>query len=334
VAINPYFPVDGRLRPPLVTELFDGRFANILDQYPLAAQIAPTIRQQLRSGVIALEDYLQDGLRHSPHVHLREAYWAIPLYLQHVLFDVSGGYTTEPDNYDRLISVTLQADRVTFITLNYDTILDGRLAIQARGWPASMRWYIDTNRKWSLVKLHGSIDWRRRILNASPVYMGSPTYASEYVKLGDHIELDDQIELVSAGGIDTYRFSRNPEGDSLYFPALAVPVRTKEEQTWCPPDQLAAIKDHMTHCFDGFNILVIGYRAVDDDVLSLFRWAGRPLRSLLVVDRSKKEALEVVNRFCDELPSHMVADRNAAAFDGNFRSFAQSAALDDYVGSL
>ncbi|HVH50823.1 MAG TPA: hypothetical protein VM690_01655 [Gaiellaceae bacterium] len=323
---------NGDLKPPLVSELFDDRFTSILNEYPRAAQIAPSVRLALRTGVVGLEDFLEDTLRLSPHQHLREAYWAIPLYLQHLFFEVSNGYTTNPDNYDRLIATTLELDRITFITLNYDTILDGRLAIQAQRAPDSMDWYIDRSRKWSLVKLHGSINWRRRVLNAPHKNRAvGGTFANDFAALDDRIELDKSLEFIGRGGIEGYRTGGELRSN-LYFPALAVPIRTKTEETWCPEEQIAEIKDHQTYSYEGFNVLVIGYRAVDDDVIDLFR-DSRPLRSLLVVDRNKEDALAVAARFCDSMPSWAI-DRDAAAFDGNFNNFAQSSAMDEFIANV
>ena len=112
-----------------------------------------------------------------------------------------------------------------------------------------------------------------------------------------------------------------------------MPVRSKEDNGWCPAEHIEDLKDHMTYAFDGFNILVIGYQAIDDDVLSLFRSAGRPVRSLLVVDKSRLHAMQIAERFCESLPSHFV-DRSRMAFDGDFKQFAQSDAVARYVASI
>jgi hypothetical protein len=38
------------------------------------------------------------------------------------------GFTRQPDHYDVLLNLTLPLDRVVYLTLNYDTLLDQRLA--------------------------------------------------------------------------------------------------------------------------------------------------------------------------------------------------------------
>lgn len=149
------------LKPPLAVELFHTRFSAILNRYPFAQQLAPDIRVAINSGAVALETYLRDELRDSTHDHLRRRYPAIPLYLQHLLWEVSNQYTDHPDNYDRLLTEALRLDRITIVTLNYDTLLDSRLAIDR---PLThLRDYVNWDNRWSLVKLHGSANWGQRV---------------------------------------------------------------------------------------------------------------------------------------------------------------------------
>jgi hypothetical protein len=159
--VNP----DLSMRPPLVKDLFDTRFQDILHEYPLAEQVAPDVRVALQGGAIALEAFLREELRDSPYPHLRSSYLALPLYLQHLFWQVGDSYALQPDNYDRLVMECLRLDRVTFMTLNYDTILDRRLAI--RDPLASFDDYVKPGRSWGLVKLHGSINWGRPIIGTA-----------------------------------------------------------------------------------------------------------------------------------------------------------------------
>jgi hypothetical protein len=194
------------------------------------------IRPALSSGSVAIEAFLRDRLRDSEHEYRRRQYWAIPLYLQHLLFEVSHwdyelgtGYTAHPDVYDRLVNAVLRVPEVTFVTLNYDTLLDGRLFIS--GGPFTMESYLGPAQNWALIKPHGSINWGRRILNAPPGAVGNdPFLARAFAALGDRIDLAGEITLrpaLSVSGMRGYAAGNIPMSDGApdaYYPALSAPL--------------------------------------------------------------------------------------------------------------
>jgi hypothetical protein len=157
---------DDEFKPPLVTLLFDGRtsFAKILHEYTLAEQAAADIRPAIASGATAIEEFLRTRLRDAEDAYARQRYWQVPLYLQHLMHTVSQtdghGYTIQPDNYDALLNAALVLDEVVFISLNYDTLLDDRLFAYPPGLE-NIYSYIHDRRNWSLIKVHGSVNWGR-----------------------------------------------------------------------------------------------------------------------------------------------------------------------------
>jgi hypothetical protein len=76
-------------RPPLTYELFASRFTKTLHEYRLAEAAAADIQPAVAAQTIALEEFLRTTLRDSPHAHRRQQFRAVPLYLQHLLFDIS-----------------------------------------------------------------------------------------------------------------------------------------------------------------------------------------------------------------------------------------------------
>ena len=285
-------------RPPLTTELFESRFENTLNAYPLAEAAAADIQPAVARGAIALEEFLRETLRDSPHPHLRQQFRAVPLYLQHLLFDISSwdmstlrGYTRHPDNYNRLISAALELDEVVFITLNYDILLDRRLFAYAP--LTSMDSYITAGANWSLIKLHGSVNWGRRVLSDWDLAPSDPYLAATFAAIGDDLTVHHNIELRLASDLWDVRHqgsanSRALDG-RLFYPALSAPLGPGDELV-CPPAHTAHLVDRL-QAYDGVNLMVIGYSGLDEEVLKLFRESENHLRSLTVVSNTEEAAI-------------------------------------------
>jgi hypothetical protein len=186
---------ESRFLPPLTADLFSERYAPILRNYPLAEAAAADIRVVVGSGALVIERFLREQLRDSTDEYARRRYRQIPLYLHELLMEVSRHYTTHPDNTDRLINAALALDSVLFLTLNYDTILDLRLALQT-GPITSMDDYVREDQKWALVKLHGSVDWARSV-NVAEIRTIDSRMTIAFDELGEELEqrLDPEIHL-------------------------------------------------------------------------------------------------------------------------------------------
>ncbi len=292
------------LQPPLVKDLFASHreFAQIQNHYPLAEAAAAEIRRTLLEGSIPLEEFLRTRLRDSEDRYARLRYRQVPLYLQHLLTTVGAlpsegqpvlpGFTRQPDNYDVLLNETLQLDRVVYITLNYDTILDQRLQTYPGGL-ADIDAYCTPGRNWGLYKLHGSVDWVRPIRDRlTSTYAGMTT--SRYLELLgalDDIELDPSF-LVSRGYLESRRY----DGDrTLYYPALSAPLGAEDELS-CPESHVESLRTELGEIGD-LDVLVIGYSGLDKEVLKLVRDNAGGIRSLLVANRSEEASFAAATTF-------------------------------------
>lgn len=342
------------LRPPLVSELFSNRsaFARILHQYPLAEQAAPSLRVATESGAVALEAYLRDHLRDSQHAFRRRQYWAIPPYLQHLLFAIStwryetveqgelghepSGYVAHPDNYDRLINAVLEVDEVTLVSLNYDTLLDQRL--DPHGPLTTLDAYLAPAQNWALIKPHGSIDWGRRVLiePEKTAARHDPFLAGWFAALGDAPELDNEITLRrlptigACRGIESGDWNTPRIGASVYYPALSAPLGAEDELA-CPPKHIDYVKNVTGH-WDPLDVLVIGYSGLDRGVLDLLSWGGRSIRSLMVVRGSDSHAKETADRIraCVRVQDTVLGEL-PALFGRGFSRFVSEGVLDGYM---
>jgi hypothetical protein len=287
-------------RPPLTSQLFDSKFESILNLYPLAESAAADIRPAVARDPIALEAFLRETLRDSPHRHLRRQFRAIPLYLQHLLFDISAwdpphrGYTAHADNYSRLITAALELDEAVFITLNYDILLDRRLFVYAD--LVDMDSYIKAGENWSLIKPHGSVNWGRQVLSAWDRPSHDVFLAATFAALGDEFSLDEHITLrlaAEARGLRHEGADSSGGGGRLYYPALSAPLGPGDELV-CPPNHVAHLREKL-RAYDGLHLLVIGYSGLDDEVLKLLRESENSLRSLTVVSESEEAAIKTKN---------------------------------------
>ncbi|MEJ7655285.1 MAG: hypothetical protein WKH64_19095 [Chloroflexia bacterium] len=84
-------------------ELFDGRFAGVLNRYPMAQFAAADIRRLDQSSV-SIEQFLREEYASSTVELAKRKFLSVPLYLQDVMLHVSYRHSPQPDNYDLLIS--------------------------------------------------------------------------------------------------------------------------------------------------------------------------------------------------------------------------------------
>ena len=325
-------------RPPLVTGLFstDEPFSSILAQYPYAQAAAADIRFHTANGV-ALEAFLRERLRDARTPDRRRQYVSVPLYLQHLFHAISDStrFTDNPDNYHRLVNATLELPEVIFVTLNYDTLLDRTLAI--RSPLDSMDAYVEEGRGWSLVKLHGSVNWARLVVSLglpSIVTDDRPTFARTFQALGADFELADEIVfrrsdqqgVDAVAEIERLRFDNGPP--RLYYPALSVPVGADDELQ-CPGSHVAFLRERLS-ALGALNLLVIGYSGLDREVINLLAESGSELRSLSVVSKTEDGAASTAQVFMDALPG----TRDPSLFAGGFNDFASGPHLQACLDAM
>jgi hypothetical protein len=319
-------PFNESWRPPLVVDLYAEREAvmPILSYYPDARTLAPDLRAATRTGAAGLEMYLRDEVLNSSSAYDRRRYSSIPLYLQHLLLEVGQHFTRHPVNYNRLVNASLRAaDEVVFLTLNYDRLLDRELEVHTP--IQSLDDYVRLNCPWSLVKLHGSVNWVRRITNPVDVESADGYLARVIAELGEGLQVDDEIELAEGDDVGPMR----RRGDALFYPALSVPLGP-DDQLNCPPTHLEFLRERLSAA-DGLNILSVGYSGLDSSLLELLKQSRNSLRSLFAVNHEGEKALEVATKIAGALGAKAAPE---VAFPGGFDSFAQSGGLEEYVERL
>jgi hypothetical protein len=282
-----------------VRELFDDRFRPILARYPLARNAAPEIRDALDgthdAAAASLEQHLRTQYLESEDPYDKRRFFSIALYLRDLLWGASRTDEIHFDNVDRLVTILMRSfHHVCFVTLNYDLILDRALAqldpIESLGD------YVGYGR-WSLVKLHGSVDWGYAPIE--DISVDEPV-ADLREPLGSRINLGKTI-MPSPDWWGPPREIQAHTGSIVkLFPALSVPVG-EEDEVVCP-DAHQSFLDHRLRDEDELDLLILGYSAFDRTVIERIESTRKRIRSLTVVNENQPAAEMVVDRLHALLP--------------------------------
>ncbi len=316
---TPVTRVDNLYEPPLAAELFTYRepFARILDNYPRARALAATITARVRQGE-SPETVLR-MVRDSGEEHLVRQFRHVPLYLQELFLTISRQYTTEPVNYTHLMNSVLGSDfdKVAFVTLNYDLFLEKSLEGIDGSQPKRIDQYAMVGRKWMLIKLHGSADWGRLVLNTPRGRESTNAFA---------LELVDQLPLIEndLGDIEITGGSRW-RNDKLMYPAITVPVEGKYEYA-CPPGHLQALKEFLAACGD---FLIIGVSGQDEDLLDLLNENVKRCTHVMIVGHTGVEEVEA--RLVPRVEAFARLSRER--YEGGFSNFMMGH-LDQFLQRL
>jgi hypothetical protein len=269
------------IAPSLTANLFDNdRTSEFIHEYPLAQMAGRAIkRSQNGDTPVPLEEALL-SLRTSPNPQRRLMAQTVPLFLQDLLLRTSSDLYHQAFRYDALIDLLSDLPKVHYITLNYDVLLDSRLH---QFHPLmSFDDYVDPSNQWSLIKLHGSVNWSYRTDSSFDPFR--PPLELSIVRSAMECEPPTQFNL------EQLRFA-GPDGYIRRYPAIALPEG--------PKDQLMAPTSHTEFLAQSLrssrviDVIVAGYSALDTEVLALLKGSGAQIRRLTVVNRDPVAALEV-----------------------------------------
>jgi hypothetical protein len=308
--------------PPLVTQLFDERFETVLREYPLAQTAAAEIRKaQAQNDPRTLEQFIAQRYRDGEHPNDRRIFYSLAYYLQHVLWEVSTGYTHYADNYDLLHRALERFEHVSYVTLNYDTLLDQRLEVLGPVNFGRLNAYV-SHPRFSLIKLHGSVNWSRPVFTPG-LDQSIATHPPELIEWGGD---DGQMLLApTRGDLDSVRFRSTPS-PHFFFPALSVPLGA-DDLISCPDLHLQFLRDKIDMA-GAIDLLVIGYSGYDREILKIFGGGLTSVRSMYVVNKDAGAAQDVADRITAGLGKPVPAVRT---YRQTFGEFVQSGDIDAFV---
>jgi hypothetical protein len=310
--------------PPLVPELFTTMregYADVLTRYPLAKMASADLRG--RDTSLAIEQTIRERYRDSERELDQRIFRGILPYLQELLHAVSHRYTEFPQNYESLVASLLRLDEVIFVSLNYDLLLDNVLAAVDPS-VTGIGWYVNPLRPWSLIKLHGSVNWgRNTTVNDVRVFTDPP------LDLG----LDGPIVLRPLPELHKIRGLMKPEGGfkhgELHYPVLSVPVGEADELV-CPDQHVDYLKEKLA-ATQPLHLLLIGYSGNDREVLALVRGSERGVKTLTIVDRSEEAAAAVADRLVRE---HGLTAESVRPFGGDFDAWVDGGGMSAFVEDM
>lgn len=312
-------------RPPLTDQLFNlhPHLQTILNTYPKAHTAIGILKGKLAiKRKKPLEELLRE-LKESEQESQRQQFRQLPLLLQRLFGRMSLLYCHHPINYASLVSITQHSNisEVAYITLNYDLFLEHAIQAEYIASFDRLENYIPADKKWKLIKLHGSANWGRKIKDKAIRNGGSEINA--LLENVAFMNLDNDLQ-------DQYLIDKSyrqeiPKATSLY-PALSVPVDGEYKMN-CPPEHLEAVKKFLKDCQE---VLIIGISGRDQDLLELLNDSLPPSFTMNIVSHDNVE--EVADRF--RKVSSKMRQAGYRTYNRGFSDFIESGELENLVSQL
>jgi hypothetical protein len=309
-------------RPPLTRQLFDRRGAarELLKTYSLARVAGGRIQREMQADTtLAFEEALLN-LRTAENGHRRQMSLAIPPYLQALLMSYSTSLQAEAKRYEVLVDELLDLpSSVCFVSLNYDTLLDNCLG--AFSPLNDLGDYIDTPLGWSLIKPHGSVNWYVE----QPVAF-DPTAPEQLDVREAPIECvpAKSLDLGEVRGIPVLSGHR-PHARTRRYPAIALPEGPKDRLV-LPPEHLRHLRNLLSAA-QQIDLLVLGYSAIDTEILELIKSSVGRIRRMTVVNADPVATLAVHAKIVDFGITAIWSD----TFDGSYEQWIDGDGLHRWV---
>jgi hypothetical protein len=205
---------------------------------------------------------------------------------------------------------------VCFVTFNYDTLMEN--ALNALG--IELKTLTDYVRpKYSLVKLHGSIDWQTWISKATTTLPNNGQPSDLELILGAPIVADDRPVF----GMNDVPPPIAETEIHFHLPALAIPTASKKAFV-CPDDHVSVLRERIPQVT---KIAVVGWRATEHNFLEILAADLKNAVSVIAACGNTKAAEETLDRM---KAAGIKGDFKAAP--GGFSEFVMSRRIRDFLG--
>ena len=278
----------GDARPPLTSQLFAcSRADELLRIYSLAQEAGSAIQRTMNADTTiaferALRDLQDDGYRHHTQMVL-----AVAPFLQALLLEYSNALQPHASRYGVIVDEVLKLQtEVIFVSLNYDTLLDGKLASYSP--LVELDDYLETDYGWSLVKPHGSVAWY--VEQSQPFDPKTPPPDMTVVRAP--VACEPVLGLTLAQVRNTQESTEH--GITRRYPALALPDGPKDLLVW-PTRQREGLEGLLRKSPE-IQLLVLGYSGLDTEILGLIAGGRSKIRRMTVVNADGERALDVYDR--------------------------------------
>lgn len=293
-------------RPPLANELFGNRreFVAAMETFRECMPLIPVLR---KNGVAVEQELakIKEQAKTFPKAH--QELMAIRFYLRLALW---GCQKRWHDNHHRGITNYLALlreierwryegnERACFVTFNYDTMLEQAMLQVVAFNIHDMNSYI-SQEHYSLLKLHGSIDWGRELTGVDPPTGANYRYMIS--RAADLLISSDYVLVRDA-------FDKHPG----LVPALSIPVDKKDEFS-CPE---AHVKTLVGLLPTVTKILVIGWRATEAEFINLLQSHLTRTQDLMIVSGNLKDADDTLANLNPKQVSYPGQNRIGIGFTG------------------
>lgn len=318
-------PLAIEFRPPLANELFADRIfmADWVNNFPHCQPIIPYLRNLGGKTVEQVLQELQEEGQHNPRRRKQMA--AVQYYLQSMLFECTNHWNPEAKgvtNYktllDQIEHCRKPKERVSIVTFNYDTLVESALhevGLTIR----SMDDYINHD-IFSLIKVHGSINWAREVITSITVSQSKSKLdlAQELIEDIDQLNITDNYRMIEEYPISSV-------GSTCFFPALAIPVERKSTFV-CPNDHFDALVQILKEVK---KFLIIGWRATEEHFLNLLSQnIGKKRIQVLTVAGNHSEGDDINHSILQYIP-----EGSFQSAEGGFTQFVVNRAGEKFLRS-
>lgn len=250
-------------RLPLANDLFVNRvdFRSARMTYPEINALIPSLIQRGGLSVEKVMQRYQGEAGEDPHRHSQLL--AVKYYLRHMLSDVehnwhqsyARGITNHLSLLDQIRHNYAKKEAVCLVTFNYDTLIE-RDMLTMGAKVESMADYIG-NKQFKLFKLHGSVNWYRRINSGIMWKKDNRNYLPpNIIAHAAQLEVSSTFEMTIKG--------QPPSDGNAWYPAIAIPVEAKKDFE-CPEGHLFVLESLIPQIT---RILTVGWRATEGHFLA------------------------------------------------------------------